>query len=242
MGEQRLTSLSQRTPAARGRRRFFRLACASLVTLVAVTVVSACLITSTPQYYPIKPGVPVLKAGEPDPHYPVVINTSVDSNAPVYFKAKLQSEDGSDVNAPGVQTELYIDYGTPSEQGPFRWGYGGPSFKASHFDLPREVIIPWAWEGSLKLGCHTATMVAARSFDPTTSCPTDLDNASAFITWFIVLCNSAAQDPFNNCASITFDTNNMKMVDGGVLATCPDQLVSCESYDAGTGGAGGGTP
>jgi hypothetical protein len=209
--------VSLRAPAA-----FRRLGLA-----LGATMLSSCLVTSSPDFGSPERTPPFLvpDSADPDPRRVLVVTSDTSR---VDFSAVVRSEDDGDA----VEARLYIDYGFVNGAGqPFRTSVtdNATTLPPSTFDDDtRRAQVEWYPDSvPISPGCHRFTLIVSHGFDSRSGCPLELADSSQ-ITWTVLYCAPGAEcpppivDPRTDCPPIE--------------ARCPERVTETTSA-SGTGGA-----
>lgn len=204
-----------------------------------MTLLSGCLVTSSPSFEEPERTPPFLMeaTAAPDPRQVLVVDMA--EPGPVEFSVGLRSED----NRLDVQGRLVLDYGFKPPGGPpgatYRQPLGDPvPIDASSLDDTSRTITARWFTGSNKttLGCHNVTLFATHEIDFETGCPADPADFD-HVSWTVIVCDSV-QAP---CCDPTLDPTA-----GGCQSfQCPqiDPATRCGAASSSTSsGASGGAP
>jgi hypothetical protein len=145
-------------------------------------MISACLVTPTPDFQAPTRTAPYLVAESAVPALPQIL--VVDANVKsVDFQALVRSEDAGTA----VQVRLLVDYGNPFGNCPCQGYAQGNPVAASTLDDPNPRTAKVTWFNPMNgSGCHTFTLMVSHEFDAQ-NCPIDSADASS-LTWFAYIC------------------------------------------------------
>jgi hypothetical protein len=205
-------AMTARLPRRMARFSLLRRCSAAAIAVFGTTLMSSCLITSTPDFGSVEQTPPFLLDASATPSSRDFLVIPADK---VFqeFSAEVRSEDAGEP----VEVVLYIDYGVENGAGlPYRRAIvNNANVDAGSFDdaVPRIASSKW-YPGidPVVPGCHSFTLMVSHSFDNQTRCPSDVSDSSQ-ITWQAVVCATA-----DDCS---FDPQ-----------ACPKALTACGDAQA----------
>lgn len=171
---------------------------------------SACLVTSTPNFEERNRTPPFLLSETADPDTRLIHVYNLDETGSVTFGADVVSEDAGDK----VLGHLVLDYGFRLEGGdptPYRNRIGlDASVKpATIDDPPRTLAVTWNVKSlDISPGCHNFALLATHEFNETGCAvdPSDFD----YVMWTVLICRKSD----GNCCEPSEE--------GGCPIQCPD--------------------